>query len=129
MRDKALLFAIPIIILLVFGNLFLTPYLHQREVTRIVSTVLDGWISGAIPETFQYWEDPNKAPPAYSLLSYQITKKTLDKEDDQRHAQIFVTLEFSTDNVLPSGKEWVFKLRQTKFGWKIADFAAANPAQ
>ncbi len=129
MRDKTLLFAIPAIILLVSGNLFLTPYLHQREVTRIVTAVLEGWESGAIPETYEYWEDPNKAPPAYNLISYRIIKKNLVKENDQRRAQIFVTIEFSVDNILPSGKEWVFELRQTKFGWKIENFSAASPAQ
>ena len=129
MRDKTLLFAIPAIILLVLGNLFLTPYLHQREVTRIVTAVLEGWESGAIPETYEYWEDPNNAPPAYNLLSYQINKKIMDKgEDGRRHAQVFVTIEFSAGNVLPSGKEWIFELRQTKFGWKIKNFSAASGA-
>ncbi len=129
MRDKALLFAIPVVILFVLGNLFLTPYLREREVTGIITTVLDGWESGAIPETFQYWEDPNNAPPAYSLVSYQITKKVIEKDANERRGQIFVVLEFSADNVLPSGKEWVFKMRQTRLGWKIGSFSAVNPAQ
>src|SRR3989338_9841896 len=50
-------FVIPAVLLLVSGNLFLTPYLHRREVIRTLTAVLDGWASGAIPETFQYWED------------------------------------------------------------------------
>lgn len=129
MRDKALLFVIPVVILLVLGNLFLPPYLHRREATRIVTAVLNGWASGAIPETFQYWEDPHSAPPAYNLISYRINNKNFDKKDGRRHAQIFVTLEFSADNVLPSGKEWIFELRQTKLGWKIKGFSAANPSQ
>ncbi len=129
MRGKNFWLAVAAIILFVFGNIFLPPYLHQREVIRTVASVLDGWESGAIPETFQYWEDPNNAPPAYNLVSYQVNKKIFDKEDGRRRAQIFVTLEFSADNVLPSGKEWIFELRQTKFGWKIKNFSAANPAQ
>ena len=129
MRDKTILFGVPIVMLFVLGNLFLPPYLHRREVTKIVTAVLKGWESGAILETFQYWRDPNNAPPAYSLVSYQINKRILDKKDDRRHAQIFVTLEFSADNVLPSGKEWVFELRETKLGWKIEKFSAASPAQ
>ena len=129
MRGKILLFIIPVVILLVLGNLFLPPYLHRREVTKIVTAVLKGWENGAILETFQYWEDPNNAPPAYSLLSYRINKRTLDKKDGRRHAQIFVTLEFSADNVLPSGKEWVFELRETKSGWKIENFSASSQAQ
>ena len=129
MRDKTFLFVIPAVILLVSGNLFLTPYLHRREVTRTVTAMLDGWASGAIPETFQYWEDPNNAPPAYSLASYKITKKVMNKEDGRRNARISVALEFSADNVLPSGKEWIFKLRQTKFGCKIESFSAADAAQ
>ena len=129
MRDKALLFVIPVVILFVLGNLFLPPYLHRREVTKIVTAVLKGWESGAILETFQYWGDPSNAPPAYSLVSYQINRRALDKKDGRRHAQIFVTLEFSADNVLPSGKEWVFELQETKLGWKIEKFSAASPAQ
>ena len=129
MRDKTFLFVIPAVILLVSGSLFLTPYLHRREVTRTVTAVLDGWASGAIPETFQYWEDPNNAPPAYGLVAYKITKKVMDKEDGRRNARISAALEFSADNVLPSGKEWIFELRETKLGWKIKKFSAASPAQ
>ena len=129
MRDKTFLFVIPAVLLLVSGNLFLTPYLHRREVIRTVTAVLDGWASGAIPETFPYWEDPNNAPPAYSLVAYKITKKVMNKEDGRRNAQISAALEFSAGNVLPSGKEWIFKLRQTKLGWKIESFSAADAAQ
>ena len=43
MRDKTFLFVIPAVLLLVSGNLFLTPYLHRREVIRTVTAVLDGW--------------------------------------------------------------------------------------
>ena len=84
MRGKVFWFAVSAVVLFAFGNLFLTPYLHQREVTRVVASILDGWETGAIPETFQYWEDPNSAPPAYSLVSYRINKKVFDKEDDRR---------------------------------------------
>ncbi len=129
MRDKTILFVVPIVILLVLGNIFLPPYLHQREVTRTVTAVLDGWAGGASLEAFQYWQDPNSAPPAYNLVSYRINKKTLGKEKNQRHAQVFVTLEFSADNVLPSGKEWIFELRETKLGWRITNFSAASQAQ
>lgn len=129
MRDKNVLFVIPVVIVLITGNFFLTPWLHRREVTRIVTSVLDGWESGAIPETFQYWEDPNNAPPAYNLVSYQITRKIMGTENGRRNARIFTTLVFSAGNVLPSGKEWIFKLRQTKLGWKIESFSAADAAE
>lgn len=126
MRDKNVLLVISVVIVLITGNFFLTPWLHRREVTRIVTAVLEGWESGAIPETFQYWEDPNNAPPAYNLVSYQITRKIMGTKNGQRNARIFTTLVFSAGNVLPSGKEWIFRLRQTKFGWKIESFSAAD---
>lgn len=126
MRVKNILIVVSVIALGVCANFFLTPYLHERETTRIVTAVLDGWASGAIPETFQYWEDPNNAPPAYSLLSYQINKKIFDEKNGRRRAQIFVALEFSPENILPSGKEWMFELRQTKAGWKIKNFSASG---
>lgn len=126
MRVKNILLVVSVIALGVCANFFLTPYLHERETTRIVTTVLDGWVSGAIPETFQYWEDPNNTPPAYSLLSYQINKKNFDEKNGRRRAQIFVALEFSPENILPSGEEWMFELRQTKAGWKIKNFSASG---
>ncbi len=129
MRDKTVIFAIPVVVLLVLGNIFLPPYLHLREVTRTVTAVLEGWKGAAGLESFEYWEDPNNAPPAYNLVSYQIKKKTLEKREERRHAQVFVTLEFSADNILPSGNEWVFELQETKLGWKVQSFAAVSPAQ
>lgn len=125
MRNR-ILFIISLIGLLVFLNFFMTPYLHQRETTRIVTAVLEGWKSGDIPETFQYWESPYAAPPAYGLLSYQINKKAFYKKDRIKHGQIFATLEFSADNTFPSGKQWVFTLRQTSLGWKIESFSLAE---
>lgn len=126
MNKKIVWIILAVIALVTAGNLFLTPYLHQRETLKIVSAVLNHWEKGEIPESFAYWQDQNKVPPVYNLLSYQIHKKIYDKKDDRRQARIFVTLEFPSGNILPSGKEWVFELRQTQLGWKITDFYRAD---
>ncbi len=103
-------------------NVLLAPYLNKREATKIVHTVLRLWEEGDIPGTFSYWENEQKTPPVYDLISSQVRKKVFTQKGKNWQAHIFVTLEFSAGNVLPSGREWVFELRPTKLGWKITDF-------
>lgn len=125
MRKQKLLI-LGIIAFLIGLNLLLTPYLNKREATKIVQTVLRLWEEDDIPGAFTYWENQERTPPVYDLLSSKVQKKIFTQNGKDWQAQIFVTLEFPEGNVLPSGKEWVFELTPTKLGWKITDFRLAE---
>lgn len=111
-----------IIVFLLGLNFLLTPYLHKREATNIVTTVLRLWAEGNIPGAFGYWENQEQTPPVYDVVSSTVNKKIFKKREKTWQARIFVTLEFREGNILPSGREWVFELKPTKLGWKITDF-------
>jgi hypothetical protein len=102
--------------------LSLSSYLQRREAGRVVQAVLERWKEGDLPRTYDYWEDLGKSPPVYDILSYKINQRSFNREGGQWKARISVTLEFSSSNVLLSGKEWIFELRKTQLGWKIAEF-------
>ena len=80
------------------------------------------WENNEIPQAIFFWEKRDRAPPVYDLLTYEIGKKSSGKKDDIYNALVSVTLNFPTNNPLPSGKEWIFKLNKTRFGWKVIDF-------
>lgn len=119
-RNNILIFLVVAIVISL--NIFLKPYLHEREVINTVKTVLTHWQKGDIPSVYPFWQDPQKSPPIYGLASSEIKDKIFSEKDGISYAKISVILEFSQNNILPSGKEWVFELGKTKYGWKILDF-------
>ena len=122
MKNKLILFSLLIIFSVFCLQIVLNPYLHQREVTKIVKIILKHWKNGDLPEAFVYWEDLRRAPPIYDLVSSTLIEKTFHLKDTPPYAQIVVKLEFPEGNVIPSGKEWVFELTYTKSGWKVKNF-------
>ncbi len=119
-RNNILIFLI--VVILISLNIFLKPYLYEREVLNTAKTILTAWQKGDIPSVYPFWQDPQKSPPIYGLVSSEIKDKIFSEKEDVSYAQIFVILKFSQDNILPSGREWVFEMVKTKYGWKILDF-------
>ncbi len=103
-------------------NIFLKPYLEQREVIKIVRTVLTCWQKGDLPSVYALWKNPEKSPPVYGLISYKIKNKYFGKREKISYAQVSTMLEFTTDNIAPSEKEWMFELEKGNGSWKIIDF-------
>jgi len=83
---------------------------------------LTHWENGNIPKAMSFWESKDHSPPVYDLLTYEIGKKIFGKKNGVYNALVAVTLYFPTNNRFPSGKEWVFELNKTRYGWKIIDF-------
>ncbi|MCK5083006.1 MAG: hypothetical protein KAR31_08895 [Candidatus Omnitrophica bacterium] len=103
-------------------TLFGKPYFRRKNALKVVESVLIHWTNDDVPTAMSFWEREYKSPPVYDLLSYEIGKKTFEQKDDIYTARISATLYFPTGNQMPSGKEWIFELNKTRYGWKIMDF-------
>jgi hypothetical protein len=97
-------------------------HFRQRNALKIVQTVLAFWENNDLVPAMAYWEKAIDAPPVYDLLMHEIGRKEFIKKNGLYHARIFVTLYFPTGNRFPSGREWVFELSKTRYGWKIVGF-------
>ena len=96
-------------------------YLKQREVARLVTTVLNYWLKDDLSKTYIYWENEKETPPIYGLMSYEIKGQILGRRENAPYGQVYATFEFTPNNLLPSDKEWVFEIIKTRYGWKIKD--------
>ena len=103
-------------------NILLVPYLNKRSAIKSVKKVLTFWVEDNLIEPVEFWEDPEKSPPVYGLQSFKILNKRFYKKDGGYFAEIVVVLNLSQNTIMPSGKSWVFKLKNTSKRWKIVDF-------
>jgi len=110
------------VIFVVFVSFVVKPYLMKRTALNVVKKVLVHWKKGELTESFAFWLNQEQAPPVYSLMNYEIEDKKYDKKDGEFFGHIFVVLDFASNNVLPSGKTWIFEVKKTSLGWKITDF-------
>jgi len=117
-----------IVVVLVALNLTLKPYLHKRSARKVVDTVLTNWGDLDILRAMDQWENPSDSPPMYGIVGHNIVEEFFYKEGKRRYAKIYITLNFQSDSVYASGKEWIFELRESKLGWKVFDFYAVDPA-
>jgi len=101
--------------------------LHKRTVKNMVVSILKSWENNNPSSTFKYWEDADSSPPVASLSSYEINKKKFYSEKRRRHAQFLTTLHFPSNNLFPSGQQWVFTAKLTKVGWLIIKFEPYSP--
>jgi len=120
--NKQIVVILSILITLIALKLAVQPYIQHRSANRVVKSVLNYWQSGDLLSAIDYWKDPQQTPPIYNLTSYEITKKEFSKENKTDYAKIYVDADFATEGLLPSGKEWVFRLEKTRYGWKIIGF-------
>jgi len=68
------------------------------------------------------WEIPEEYPPIYNVASYAIKDKRFFSVAGFRRARYLVLIDFRTGNILPSGNEWIFELKDVELGWKVANF-------
>jgi hypothetical protein len=121
MYKKALLATIAVIVLSVL-TVAGKSHFRQKNALKIVQTVLTFWKNNDPIPAMSYWEEEIDSPPIYDLSSYEIGKKEFDKKDGLYRARMFVTLYFPEGNRFPSGREWLFELNKTRYGWKIVNF-------
>ena len=119
---RAYRFLFTFLIILLLTHYILKPYLTRREATRVAQTVLTYLQNDDLNHAYDYWKNPYHTPPFYDLQSYQITKKIFELKDNVQYAKFYIVLNFSKDNILPSGREWIMELSTTSIGWKITDF-------
>ena len=118
-QTKTIIYAV---IAVLFYLFVFIPYLHNREATRVVVSVLKAWSENDFVKAFDGWLIQQQSPPIYGVSSYKILKKTFDRQDKTRHARFFVFIKFNDEVDLPSERIWEFELKKTSLGWKIIDF-------
>jgi hypothetical protein len=121
MNKNYIIIVIVFIALIFAGNAF-RGCQRDRDVEKTVITVLDYWKTGDLTLAMNYWVHAAESPPVYGLTDYQILSKEVSKSDAGYVARVIVKLEFSPENKSPSGKEWLFVLNKTRYGWKITKF-------
>ena len=125
MQNKYLIVSI-IVVLVLSLNLFLAPHKHKQAAFKVVKTVLNEWQEGVITKAKDYWINPKKYPPVYGLNDWEILEHHFGKKDKIDFAYIFVKLDLSKESMMPTDKEWIFILNDTKTGWKISEFRLAT---
>lgn len=102
--------------------LLLLPYLDRRFAAKIVKHVCVSWQTFDSAGAYMQWEDPEKSPPVNQLIDYKILATSLKKPSTGKFVEVTAFLEFSPNDTLPSGKEWIFIVTKTRYGWKITEF-------
>ena len=124
-----------VIVLIIVLGLALQPFmLKHKAADRAKNTVvraLEYWKNGDAASGRLLWEDPSKFPTEiYDLSAYEIQKVITQQEGNTFNSTIFVSLDFNSESLLPSGKIWVFETHQEKMICAIEDFyimASTNP--
>lgn len=119
-----------VIVLIAFCSIVTMPLMIKRKaVDRAVfaaTRILEYWKAGDSATGRMLWEDPSKFPIIYELESYQITNKKIQKKRGDYYVDVFATLNFNASSLFPSGKTWVFNIRQDNTKSTILDFRLAD---
>lgn len=122
MKRKRIALAIGVLILLV-SYFPLKHHLEKRSVLQMTKTILKYWQTNNLPATYVYWKDPYQAPPIYGLEKYKILKTNFPKSKGVQTAEVYIYLDFPSDNLLPSGKVWILQFYKfPRLGWLVSDF-------
>jgi len=125
MKMKNIIIVLSIFALLAL-NFIVTPYLRLRDAQSVVETVLTHWKNNNLTLAMPFWEKEIDSPPVYDLMAYEIGNGTINKVDGAYTADFTATLDFPQGNLFPSGKQWIFKLKKSRYGWKVTDFLYAE---
>lgn len=118
-RNKLIIGAV---ILTVLINFVLIPTINRQRATSIVKTILKLWIAEDYASPLKHFYDPQKSPPVYSLKSYEIKNLAMLKANGALTAKFSIILNFSNENVFPSGKIWLFELQQIGRHWMVMKY-------
>jgi len=97
------------------------PKLRNATALRFVNSVLQLWEDGDQMAAIEHFAEPEKSPPIYNLDAYTIITKEFERKDGIFSARFTVNLDFGTDKILPSDKDWLIVV-QKKPEWKITQF-------
>lgn len=107
-------------------NFIIKPYIRNRDVVKVVTSVLEHWESGDLGLAMEYWEHEADSPPVYNLIGYTIEGSQVGKTDGRRSGEVTAMLEFAENKIFPTGRRWKFSLLKTRYGWKVVDFKMLN---
>lgn len=119
MRNKIILAAVTLVVLI---NFVLIPAINRQRATGIIKTILKLWIAEDYASPLKHFLEPEKSPPVYNLQSYTIKNLSMIKADSALTAKFSIILNFSEENVFPSGKLWLFELRQIGRHWMVTKY-------
>ncbi|MCD4781708.1 MAG: hypothetical protein K8S27_14360 [Candidatus Omnitrophica bacterium] len=112
-----------IIILILFIEIIGKPFFIHRDAKKTILSILNNWEGGGdVLKSIEYWEDPDLYRPFYGVTGYRFLKSKIYKLKNRKHAYFTIVIFFSDDNIYPSGSNWIFKLIETEFGWRVHDF-------
>ena len=118
-RNKIILGAAALIVLI---NFVLIPAINRQRATSVVKTIFKLWIAEDYASPLQHFYEPEKSPPIYNLKSYEIKNLSMLKVDGALTAKFSIILNFSSENIFPSGKLWLFELRQLGRHWMVMKY-------
>ena len=118
-RNKIILGVVTLTMLI---NFVLIPLINRQRATSIVKTILSLWIAEDYASPLKHFYEPTKSPPVYSLKSYEIKNLTMLKVNGKLTAKFSIILNFSNENVFPSGKLWLFELQQIGRHWMVTKY-------
>ena len=118
-RNKIILGAV---LFILFINFVFIPFINRQKATAIIKTILSDWAQQDAAAALKHFQDPGKSPPIYNLKSYEIKKMIMEKQNRTLVAKFSVILNFSEDNVFPSGKTWLFELERVERNWMVVRY-------
>jgi hypothetical protein len=99
------------------------PFLVHRDAKKTVLNILNNWERGGdVLKSIEYWEDPDLYRPFYGVTGFRFMKSKIYKDNNRKQAFFTIKIFFSDDNIYPSGSNWIFKMVETEFGWRVHDF-------
>ena len=118
-KQKYILAAVLFFLVIQF---ILVPLISRHKALAVTKSILNSWVSGDSAAALKDFTAPNKCPPIYDLKSYKIKSSRFDKLNGNPRDQFWIVLNFSSDNVLPSGKTWICELILDKGRWRASNF-------
>ena len=103
-------------------NSMLKQYLYRRDAVKTVQEILHYLKIEDLTQAARYWEDKKNFVPMYELTSSKIKNKKFYTEAGMLHAEFIIALEFPAGNLLPSGEDWILKLKKSESGWEVVEF-------
>jgi hypothetical protein len=124
-QNKIIAIVVLVILLVSFP---IRSFIIKNSSIKAMKTILRYWQEKDFYNAIEQWEDRQKSPPVDGLNGYTINKKEFFRKNGDLYAKFFINLDFPPGNkFFVPDEEWIFELHYSALGWKVSDFAIANP--
>jgi|GEM_PF-1904037 len=120
--DKKQKYILSAVVAFLVIQFILVPLISRRKALSVTKNILQNWVIGDVAMALKNFVSPEKSPPIYGLKSYKIKSSRFDRHEGKLRAQFWIDLNFSADNVLPSGKTWICELTLDRGRWLASKF-------